>query len=281
MFRFVWVLVFSLAAGMAVSAHGKEPPQTKPGNMAVAPPPTKLRTCMMDIDLFPYWRGEGELHKTPSGINVDMQRRIFARLGIAIEWVRAPFVRCLRMLHTHEVDLINAASFRPEREAFGLYPQKGGRVDVSRRLKSNSYVAYVTKGSDIGWDERGFSSSRPVIVAIERGASIASELDRVGANYLQLNSAAQAFTMLRRNRVNVVVSSDAFGLKYADDSMTRLMTPIRTKHYYLMAARGLYAVHPRLVEQIWDISGELVQRDLDDIMKQYQGLGDWPDKPAP
>ena len=63
-----------------------------------------LRVCLMDTELFPLWRKPGEEDADLPGINIELQQLIAQQLGHTIEWVRAPFPRCLVLLKQNEVD---------------------------------------------------------------------------------------------------------------------------------------------------------------------------------
>lgn len=237
---------------------------------------TQVKTCVINSDLFPLWQApRKEFSKFP-GINIELFNQIAQKLNFNIDWVRAPFPRCLALLSAGEVDVVNAASFKVEREKFGLYPRKRTEVDVSKRLKYDTYKAYVRKTSPISWDGEKFKNLQQGLVLIEIGASIGSLLTTLDLNVQEIASIDRSFLMLSLGRAELVVTNAYNRPNNLPD--IRILSPeIIRKPYYLMISTQFYRQNPDLSERIWQVSAELQTAQHEIITERYRGKNSWDD----
>ncbi|WP_026376720.1 substrate-binding periplasmic protein [Aestuariibacter salexigens] len=235
-----------------------------------------VRTCLMNNDLFPLWRAPGEESSSLPGINIELHEAIAEELGFVIEWVRAPFPRCLVLLRNHEVDMFNVASYRADREKYGKYPTRDGDIDHARRLKSDTYEAFVIDKGAVDWNGDAFTVHDRLPVAIEIGASIRSWLNERNTRVYEVSRPQQAFDMLARGRVAAVITNQFNGIPYLDKGVTQLMPSISEKSYFIMIADEFYEHHPLLSEQVWDVSKIVRERIYGQLLVKYSNLNGWP-----
>lgn len=238
--------------------------------------PTQIKTCVIDSDLFPLWQAPRKEHTPYPGINIELFNTIAKQLKFSIDWVRAPFARCLALLSSGEVDIVNAASFKVEREQFGLYPRKRTEVDIDKRLKYDTYEAYVRQNSQISWDGNTFHNLNKGLVLIEIGASIGSLLKSLDLNVQEIASVDRSFLMLSIRRAEVVVTN-AYNRPNNLDNIRIISPEIIRKPYYLMISTQFYRQNPDLSERIWEASAELQVEQHDVIMERYRGKTSWDD----
>lgn len=234
----------------------------------------------MDSDLFPLWQAPRKENSRFPGINIELYKQIAQNLKFNIDWVRAPFPRCLALMSVGEVDIVNAASYKVEREQFGLYPRKRTEVDESKRLKYDTYKAYVRQNSQITWDGNRFENLQKGLVLIEIGASIGTLLTSLNLNVQEIASIDRSFLMLSLGRAEVVVTN-AYNRPNSLHDIRILSPEIIRKPYYLMISTQFYRQNPDLSELIWQASAELQVEQHDIIMEGYRGKTSWDDLSYP
>ena len=237
--------------------------------------PHVLRVCLMDTELFPLWRKPGAEHEEQPGINIEMQQLIAQQLGHTIEWVRAPFPRCLVLLRQNEVDVLNVASYSPDREIYGRYPKDAGSIDISKRLKSDCYNAYVLKEDEVSFDGQHFYNLKNKPIAIEIGASIRNYLNDKNIPVYEVSRVSQAFGMLSRGRVSAVVTNQFNGLSYTSDSIVELPIAVRNRAYFLVISHQFYARYPNFADQLWEVSEYVREQHHQQLMRQYTAGEPW------
>ncbi|MFC3094021.1 hypothetical protein DRW07_11110 [Alteromonas sediminis] len=246
-----------------------------PNACASAAPPKTVKVCMMDSELFPLWRKPGQEDKINPGINIELQKQIMDAVKLQIEWVRAPFPRCLVMLRHNEVDLFNAASYSPDRELYGVYPKDNGQIDITKRLKTDSYYAYVRRKASLTWSSDNFVPSPSKPIAIEIGASIRSKLNDLNIPIYEVSRVEQAFGMLEKGRVSAVVTNQFNGYIYQSDDIIELNPAVQSKFYYLISSHQFNNEYPVLMRQIWSQSEQVRKESFKRLLDKYAGLTSW------
>lgn len=235
-----------------------------------------LDVCLIDSELFPLWRASGEEHHEKGGINIDLMRHIADELDFSINWVRAPFARCLKMLQNGEVDALNVASYSRTRLQYGLYPTKGQKVDPDRRFKMDAYAGFVRSDSKINFNGNTFENINKMPVAIEIGASILPNLKKMDLEVLQLPDIDHAFKMLEANRISMVVTNHYNGARYQDHDIRRLSPNIEEKPYYLMLSRKFFSEQEAFALAIWQACQDLQETTYERVVNYYSSLATWP-----
>lgn len=234
-----------------------------------------IKVCLMNTDLFPLWRRPGEETRKRAGINIDLMRQLATSLTLKIQWVRAPFARCLHLTQIGEVDVMNVASYRAEREQYGLFPKTNGVVDPLRRFKFDRYLAFVKNDSAITYDGNSFNNLSELPIAVEIKASIIPLLRKKGLRVIELPNVGNMFKLLEKGRVSAVVVNQFNGLKYANDNIRALQPAIVEKPYYLVISKQYYSEHPATAEAIWQTSAELQNGAYQQTMQYYTAYSSW------
>lgn len=237
--------------------------------------PHMLRVCLMDTELFPLWRKPGEEDADRPGINIELQQLIAQQLGHTIEWVRAPFPRCLVLLKQNEVDVLNVASYSADREVYGRYPKDDGSIDVARRLKSDRYNAYVLQKDEVSFDGSNFYNLQNKPIAIEIGASIRNFLNDKNIPVYEVSRVSQAFGMLNLGRVSAVVTNQFNGLSYTSDKVIELPIAVRNRAYFLVISHQFYQRYPDFSEQLWKSSEIVREAHYRQLMQRYTTSESW------
>lgn len=238
--------------------------------------PSSIKVCMMDTDLFPLWRKPLEESADFPGVNIELQQRVAQRLGHSIEWVRAPFPRCLILLQQNKVDLLNAASYSPDREKYGFYPKDNGNIDHSKRLKSDIYKAYVNKESRVFWDGTRFLNVENKPIGIEIGASIRKFLNEQSIPVYEVSRVSQAFGMLALGRVSAVVTNQFNGLAYSSDNIIELPIAVSNRSYFIMVSKAFFAKYPGYANRIWEQSEQAREEHYSSLLERYSQFEQWP-----
>ncbi len=208
----------------------------------------------------PRYLGEGTaINWDRPGLTLDLLKAVGKRLRINIGFRRLPWKRGLYLVETDEVDGIFHASYKPEREAIGVYPKTpDGQVDDARAIFFQSYALHVLRGSSVTWDGQTIDGLGGAAVGATAGYSIVGDLEKAGirvetgkvqevnlnklvagriAAYAELENMAAA--AIQRN-------PGAYG------DVVKLEPPLQTKAYFLLLSKGLVARDPDLAEAIWD-----------------------------
>ena len=161
---------------------------------------------------FPWILGDStEIKADKPGASIDFVKGIAAKLGISIEIKRYPWARCLETeLKSGSADGAFLASYKAEREAFGLYPQKEGKPDPARRVNTSTYSFYRLKGSSWSWDGKA-PRSPDGAVGVPGGYSIADDLKKLGLNVLPSGNTEQNFKNLLGGRLALVATLELDG----------------------------------------------------------------------
>lgn len=154
-----------------------------------------IKVCLMNNDLFPLRRRPGEETRKRAGINSDLMRQLATSLTLKIQWVRAACARCLHQTQIGEVDVMNVASYRAEREQYGLFPKTNGAVDPLRRFKFDRYPAFVKNGSAITYDDNSFNNISELPIAVEIKASIIPTLCKKGVRVIEFPNVRNMFKL--------------------------------------------------------------------------------------
>lgn len=239
------------------------------------PMPNTVRVCLMDTELYPLWRKPGNETLPNPGVNIELQQYIADELGHRIDWVRAPFARCLALLRQNEVDLVNVASYNADRERYGHYPKKDGQLDIERHFKRESYFAFRLPESEFSWDGKSFSNPSKLPIAIEIGASIRTFLNEKEIAVYEVSRASQAFGMLTRGRVVAVVTNQFQSIEYQSDAIEVIQPAVSNKEYYIMISKQFYGNYPEYSEQIWTLSGLIREKHFVQLLEHYSDEKEW------
>ncbi|MBH9579728.1 substrate-binding periplasmic protein [Inhella proteolytica] len=107
----------------------------------------KLRIRWTEDPPFSLQRPDGSL----GGLQVDLARAAFGRMGCQLVWIRLPWARALRDLEQGQLDVLMGTLRRPEREAFAWF---------SAPNRSSRNLLYVRQDALARWDRESLLTLR-------------------------------------------------------------------------------------------------------------------------
>lgn len=127
-----------------------------------------LRVCTTD---WPPFTISDAQSKAVTGSHSEMATAAFKRAGYEVQIESLAWERCLKEVELGGYDAAYSASYKDERAAYAIYPQ--------RPLQTLSYVLVVRKGAQHGWDQSKDASKLTQPVAAPRGYSITADLKKM------------------------------------------------------------------------------------------------------
>jgi len=200
--------------------------------------------------------------ETNPGMGIEAVWLLAKKLNIEIEIKRMPWKRCLSEMEKGNVDGVFTASFKEKRKQYGLYPEKDGNVDPSRRFTSASYALYRLKGTNVNYDGNNFLNIKGKVGA-PRGYSIADDLRKKGLTIDEGPSTEKDFIKMIKGRLDAVAALEMTGDYYIlsnDDfqkKIEKILPLIVEKPYYYMISHQFYNKNKDFAEKIWDTIAEI------------------------
>lgn len=236
---------------------------------------TTLKFAFEDKEDFPSVLGTGpDVLATNPGASVEILRLIEKKLGIAINLSRYPWTRALEAeLAGGTIDGLLTASYKKEREAWGMYPMAGDKPDTTKSLYVTNYVFYRLKGSSIDWTGTALIKSTGS-VSIPRGYSVVEELKALGYKVEETDGTLTCLKMLAAGRAGSVLTLElsADALLAASPDLAKVIEkvaiPYASKPYYIMLSKQFVQKNPELAKKIWASVGEL-QGEYKKIAAKY------------
>ncbi len=229
-----------------------------------------------DKEEFPAVIGNSDqINPDKPGATIECVRLIEKKLGVKIIIKRLPWKRAFEgELKTGSADGLLGASYKKEREQFGMYPMKGDKPDESRSLYISSYYFYKLKKSNIEWNGRELKNLNGNIGA-PFGYSIADDLKKMGYTVDESNGTSADFQNLIRGRVEAVaaleLTGDAILLKNSEyaKQIVKVRIPIVTKAYYIILSHQFVKSNPELSVKFWDAVKEMKEKHYKKIAAKY------------
>ena len=187
-------------------------------------------------------------------ISASMLQRVEKLTGITIAVQTAPWLRCVAELKGGRVDGVLHASFKADRLEYSVYPMADDKVDVSKRMSTDTYHLYRLKGSKVDWDGKAFSNLNGRIGA-QAGFSIIDFLLSLGVQVDSgTDSAVTNLQKLELGRVAAVALQTREGdslLKDDFSSIERVDPALVEKPYYLVFSKQFFSDHADIAGKIW------------------------------
>lgn len=208
---------------------------------------------------FPSILGEGtEIQWNKPGISVDVLKSMERELGVQFEFIRQPWSRCLESLKRGSADALFIASYKKEREEYGIYPMHNGEPDPLLRMTATSYAFYIMKnGKEFPWDGSTLGNLNGQIGA-PRGYSIVSDLQNMGAAVVESPSTLIDFKKLSAGRLIAVAALEdtADFILSKNPELARQIEKVPplivNKPYYLMFSHNFYSTNKSVADSIWN-----------------------------
>ena len=234
------LLALLLLSGTASSAWAEDKPES-------------IKLCYEESEVYPWHLKDG------TGLNVTLLGMVSEKLGVKLEFVAAPWRRCLADMEGGAVDGAVGASFIEERMVQGVYPtDAAGKPDPSRRIDDGGYRLFKPKDSNLGWDGKQFTNLTDVI-ATGPGYSVIDLLKQAGATVD--DGARGADVILRKvllGRAQAAALGAADGehlLKTVPEfgnAIEEYPVPLVEKAYYVMLSHQFVDANPGFAGSFWD-----------------------------
>lgn len=215
--------------------------------------PVVLQLCYERIDILPWRTVDGR------GLNIELIRMAAGRAGVTVQFVTLPWKRCMSEMQDGTVQGVFAASFVPDRLAFGAYPG-GNPADPNLQLYADGYVLVRRKTDPVQWDGKSVSGLKGPVGA-QVGYSVVNDLRRLGVPVDEgSQSARELLQKLQLGRVGAAAlgNSDAAKLLGTDDKPTELgatlealPVPLVQKAYFLMLSNHFVQDRPDVANRLW------------------------------
>lgn len=160
------------------------------------------------IPPFEYLDANGQ----PTGINVDLSKMIFERLGIEAEFiVRSEGDRALSRAQNNQVDAILSISYVPQREEYLLYPP--GFENGENYMWISEYVFFVQLGDRDRFRNLTFDDIRKqgLTVGVIEGVSYEPEFWEAELNVIKSVNERENFQRLIDGEVDLVLTDRTLG----------------------------------------------------------------------
>ena len=167
-----------------------------------------------------------------------------------------PWKRALNLLKRNKIEGVFNASFKSKRMKIGAYPFKNGKIDNSSGTHSSNYVLYKNKNSHLSWNGTKFKNLKKKI-AVERGFSIKTDLEKLGIKIREVKSSKHGFIMIKKRRLNGMVTLEDMGdliLEQNPNLKTDIIKeniPVKSKRYFLIFSHDLLKKNSTLANKIW------------------------------
>lgn len=206
-----------------------------------------------------YYGTTAEVPKDKPGATIEVFREVARRLNVTLQFDRVPWKRGLFMIETGEADGIFHASFKKERQAFGVYPMlaDGHSPDESRAVFSQAYSFYVRTASGVAFDGRRLTGTGGRAVAVTRGYSIVRELSALAIPFEEERTQALNLAKLKNGRVAAYAELDNMIAPFLSQNggsfagISKLAPSLSEKAYYLLFSKQFYKKKTRLADAFW------------------------------
>lgn len=230
-------------------------PYASPADTSLSNTDSKLtlRFCYEDKQLLPYYAGNSINVPENPGASIEHLRHATAAVGISLELVRMPWLRCLQQLADNNVDALVAA-YSAERAHYTFYPQDAqGQPDPARAINTNALcLAYRF---DNNFPLKLSDKSSTLTIARPYGYKplpFPEHTVLVGAH-----SPEQALELVVSGRVDATtVTCEINGLAANRQELDTLplkilQPPVYYSVGYLMLSEQFYQQHTAIAEQLW------------------------------
>jgi polar amino acid transport system substrate-binding protein len=215
--------------------------------------PASIKLCYENEEIYP-WR-----LKDGVGLNFTLLKMVGEKLGVRLDFVAAPWRRCLADMQSGDVDGAFAASFTEERLAMGAYPSGAdGKPDPSRQLMIDGYHLFKLKGATLGWDGKQFTNLTGVI-ATGPGYSVIALLKAAGATVDEgargTDNILQKVALGRAQGAALITIDGEHALKTIPElgnALEEVPLPLVEKPYYVMLSHQLADAKPGFARSFWD-----------------------------
>ncbi len=218
--------------------------------------PVSMTLCHEDTSNPPFYY-EGNKHPPGKpGITIEVLHRAAKSQDIALTLLPLPWKRCLVELKNNTVDGAFEFSYKAEREAFAVYPQRDGQLDKRRYLHELSYHLFTLNDANLQWDGAQMSRADAKLAAVS-GYSVIGDLRQKGYTVHEGINQRSNLEMLLRGRVDGLAHIATITRPLIQDNpayakVKQHPLPLSSKRYYLVFGKSFYTHHKNSAEALWD-----------------------------
>ena len=235
-----------------------------------------LTIACEDKEVFPSLMGKGDQLAVPHpGLAPEMLNMVASELNLKIIYIRIPWQRGLEIeLKNGSVDAIFGASYKKEREEFGLYPLKDEKPDESKQLYTTAYSFYKGKNKKMLWDGKSLQGFKGVI-GVPRGYSIGDDLRAKGYRIEETDYALLDIKKVAAGRIDICAELEPQGDYILENNpdlaktVEKMEPPITSKPYYLMFSRQFSAKNRELVIRFWNTLQKVREENYKKLLQKY------------
>ncbi len=221
-------------------------------NLALAQEKPLIRACTEDDDSYPW------LLKQREGVTVFQLRQVEKQLGVVIKLTALPWKRCISDVQQGLQDAAVKISYTPQRaQEVGVFPMQNGKLDVRKRLHTDSYSLFRLKNSNVTWDGKQLKADGAI--GAQTGFSVIEQLKSLGATVDEGARKAEdhlhKLFLMRLSAVALQTQEGNNNLaknpKFAEH-IERLDPVLIEKPYFLIFSFQFNAKYPGYSQQVWD-----------------------------
>lgn len=185
------------------------------------------------------------------GINIDIIREAFSRMGLAPVFEPRPWKRALYQLRQGEILALSSGFKTSEREEFIYYPSE------PLAMETNVVAALAVSGAEV----TSLEDLRPLRIGVVREYVYGGPFDTMyGLNKIEASSSHQLIDMLLEQRVDVAIGNRAvfrhIARKLGKLAHVKFIHEVAAEPLYLMFSRA----HGAEAEDLARRFGETVRR---------------------
>lgn len=243
-----------LLVGLALICPLSQADVLKFQDEAVATQQLILRFCYEDKQLLPYYAGNGAIIPADApGATIEHLQKVANNVGITLELVRQPWLRCLQQLENNEADALVAA-YEADRAHFTVFPQ-GTNNEADSRYAINQLGLCLAYRFDNPLPEKIRAREQEITLARPLGyRPIPFPANTV---LVPAHSPAHALDLVIEGRVDTTtVLCQLNGIDARERHLTMtplqiLYPPLHVSYGYLMVSQQFYRHHRQITEQLW------------------------------
>lgn len=235
-----------------------------------------LRVCHENQNYPPYLSAtlstdSDSQHK--QGLLADLLNASAQQLDIKIEYISAPWKRCILFMKTGSVDALLSAVHDPSREAWGVYPKQSGQIDYSRRLWTIHYRLYRHQTSHLTWNGERLSHNSLGVDA-PSGYKVHKRLKEMGALPEFSHLPEHGFRMLQHKRLDGYVLEEETAKQLIQREGLDKIVPadkvFLEEDIFLPFSHHWFSDNPQIADQLWNTLAAQRNAQQHQLSKIYQ-----------
>jgi len=231
----------------------------------------ELQMCYEDNNRPPYFLGKGALvpQLGQRGIIVDAIDEASNKSKIKINWIRAPWKRCIAMFKTGLTRGVAVAIYRPEWEQFSRFPKTlKGKIDTQRTVSVVNYNFYENEKKPLGWKGDFDFDRSQMLIGAPRGYAVSKLLKDKGFDVIENLTPEEGLKRVATGNLRAYVfakeSAGVMVKKMAEKgrNIRRVDPAVLTTYLYVPIFGDTYMDHPKTIEHFWTELSKIMKNKL-------------------